>query len=338
MRVWAFAACLAVALLGVPRASAGSAAPADLIFGQPAKLVDVGGFKLNIRCIGTGSPTVIFDAGWGDWSPAWATVQPIVAGWTRTCSYDRAGGGFSDAGPFPRTSLRIVRELHTLLQRAGEKPPFVLVGHSFGAFNMRLYADYYLPDVAGIVLVDGGSENQKPLMPTTWLSANTRDLKTCEREEVGGFHGTAKQRATCLSLYFRGFPEKKWSPQLNAIVAGQALTIKQDQATLSEAQGIFTASGQEVRESQRSYGHIPLRILVATNHHFDVTNMPTPTSRAYWRHWEATWVALHRAWLPFSTNSKLIMAPGSGHYIQFDRPDVFLKSMKEVIATVRSGG
>ena len=142
------------------KASAGSSAPADLIFGQPAKLVDAGGFRLNVRCFGTGSPTVVFDAGWGDWSPAWATVQPIVARWTRTCSYDRAGNGLSDAGPFPRTSARIARELHAALQAAGERPPFVLVGHSFGAFNMRLYADQYLPDVAGIVLVDGASEGQ----------------------------------------------------------------------------------------------------------------------------------------------------------------------------------
>jgi pimeloyl-ACP methyl ester carboxylesterase len=94
-------------------------APADIVYGQPGQLVNVGGFRLNRYCMGSGSPPVVFDSGWGDWAPAWSKVQPQIAKWTRVCSYDRAGTGFSDPGPMPRTSVRIAEELRTVLHNAG---------------------------------------------------------------------------------------------------------------------------------------------------------------------------------------------------------------------------
>ena len=83
--------------------------PADIVYARPGQLVDVGGFRLNLYCSGSGSPTVVFDSGYEDWAPAWSKVQPQIAKWTRACSYDRAGAGFSDPGPMPRTSLRYRR-------------------------------------------------------------------------------------------------------------------------------------------------------------------------------------------------------------------------------------
>ena len=76
-------------------------APPDSVYARPGQLVDAGGFRLNLYCMGSGSPTVVFDSGWGDWAPAWSKVQPQIAKWTRACSYDRAGAGFSDPGPCP---------------------------------------------------------------------------------------------------------------------------------------------------------------------------------------------------------------------------------------------
>jgi hypothetical protein len=97
-----------VAVSGQKGASGGSS-PADILYAQPGKLVSVNGFRLNLYCMGSGSPTVIFDSGWGDWAPAWSKVQPEIAKFTRACSYDRAGTGFSDPGPMPRTSVRIAK-------------------------------------------------------------------------------------------------------------------------------------------------------------------------------------------------------------------------------------
>src|SRR5690348_5148085 len=85
----------------------GAGSPVDIVYAQPGQLVSVEGFRLNLYCMGSGSPTVVFDSGWGDWAPVWSKVQPDVAKWTRACSYDRAGYGFSDPGPMPRTSVRI---------------------------------------------------------------------------------------------------------------------------------------------------------------------------------------------------------------------------------------
>src|SRR5262245_968009 len=101
----------------------------------PGKLVDVGGWRLHLN--GTGAarasqPTVILEAGAGDFSVEWALVQPGVASFARVCSYDRAGDGWSELGPHPRTKRQMVFELRTLLEKAGVKPPYVLVGQSFG--------------------------------------------------------------------------------------------------------------------------------------------------------------------------------------------------------------
>src|SRR5947207_6435185 len=116
----------------------------------PGKLVDVGGWKLHLNCTGESralQPTVILEAGAGDFSVEWSLVQPAVAKFARVCSYDRAGDGWSELGPHPRTMHQLVYELHTLLERAGVKPPFALVGHSYGGWIVRLYAATYPSEV-----------------------------------------------------------------------------------------------------------------------------------------------------------------------------------------------
>src|SRR6478609_6901697 len=90
----------------------GNAARGDELYLRAAQLVAADGAKLNVYCTGRGSPTVVFDSGHQDWAPAWAVVQPEVSKWTRACSFDRPGYGFSPTGPMPRTSERIATELH----------------------------------------------------------------------------------------------------------------------------------------------------------------------------------------------------------------------------------
>ena len=104
----------------------------------PGTLVDVGGFRLHINCVGTGSPTVVLDAGLGGSSLDWSLVQPELGRSTRVCAYDRAGMGWSDPGPQPRTPGQIARELHTLLTNAGIAGPYVLVGHSLAGTNVSM--------------------------------------------------------------------------------------------------------------------------------------------------------------------------------------------------------
>lgn len=106
---------------------------------QIGQSVDIDGRNLNIYCSGEVNPTVVFDSGAGSPGYAWSHIQPEVARFTRACWYDRAGEGWSDPGPFPRNSAAIAQDLHALLQRAGVAPPYVLVGHSAGGLNVRVY-------------------------------------------------------------------------------------------------------------------------------------------------------------------------------------------------------
>jgi pimeloyl-ACP methyl ester carboxylesterase len=121
----------------------------------PGQLVDVGGYKLHLYCTGTGGPTVVLDALFPGTVSNWAWVQPEIAKVTSVCAYDRAGLGWSDAGPEPRDARQHATELHALLTNAGVPGPYVLVGHSLGGLSVRMFADLYPDEVAGMVLVEG---------------------------------------------------------------------------------------------------------------------------------------------------------------------------------------
>ena len=135
-------------------------------------LVDIGGRRLYIYCMGEGSPTVILEHGMATESGSWATVQQAVAQFTRVCAFDRAGRGTSDPAPTPRTSEDMVADLHALLANAGVPGPYILVGNSLGGFNARIFAHKYPDEVAGLVLVDSMHQDQfaqieKALPPET---------------------------------------------------------------------------------------------------------------------------------------------------------------------------
>lgn len=123
-------------------------------YARPHQMVDIGGRRLNLFCQGSGPTTVLFDAGGGDWSSTWALVHPAVARQTRACVYDRAGLGYSEPGRGPRTPIAAVEDMRRLVVAAGLTTPVVLVGHSLGGFNVKLYAALYPEDVAALVLVD----------------------------------------------------------------------------------------------------------------------------------------------------------------------------------------
>jgi alpha-beta hydrolase superfamily lysophospholipase len=124
------AVLLGLALLGAAYESVSEASDSRA-YPPPGRMVDVGGYRLHINCVGTGSPTVVIESGLGDWSASWSNaVQPQAATTTRVCTYDRAGMGYSEPGPLPRTAARFADELHTLLQRADSPGPYDVAGHS----------------------------------------------------------------------------------------------------------------------------------------------------------------------------------------------------------------
>jgi pimeloyl-ACP methyl ester carboxylesterase len=124
------------------------------------RLIDVGGHRLYLNCVGSGSPTVVLEPGAGATSAQMGWIGPAVARDTRVCVYDRAGRGFSEPADTPQDGAQIATDLHTLLHRAGETGPYVLAGHSFGGLYVRIFAAHYPDEVAGLILVDSTASKE----------------------------------------------------------------------------------------------------------------------------------------------------------------------------------
>src|ERR1700737_59617 len=337
--------CLLVAVLSITVAvsgkqvAEGDSALADILFAQPGKLVDAGGFRLNLYCMGRGSPTVVFDSGWEDWAPAWSKVQPEVAKWTRACSYDRAGAGFSDPGRMPRTSVRIAQELRTALHHAGIAGPYILVGHAFGGDNVRTFADLYMHEVAGLVLVDADSDDVGPKAMReeqhrgdVRILSQLRDCRNAiaEHQPLPALPSRPGQpQRTCAQQFFRGLPEAVWSPELNAKLLEIAETkVAMYDAYLSEMEQ--TPSDEAyLQQHRRSFGSRPIRVLTSGNHGVGHLERRPPDTPEHLKYEQETTLAQAR-WLGLSSNAKQVFARNSSEYIQFDEPETVINAIREV--------
>jgi len=289
--------------------------------------------------MGSGSPTVVFDSGWEDWAPAWSTVQPRIAKWTRACSYDRAGAGFSDPGPMPRTSASIARELHTALHRANIAAPYILVGNAFGGDNVRTFADLYVGEVAGLVLDDADSDDvgQKAMQEDQHgreVEILSR-LRSCriavaEHNPLPALPPRPGQpQRSCAHQFFRGLPEGAWSAELNAKLLEIAQTkVAVYDAYLSEMEQM-PADEAWLQQHRRSIGSRPIRVLTSGNHGIGHLESKSPDTPKHLEYEKETTLAQAR-WLALSSNSEQIFARNSSEYIQFDDPETLVNAVREV--------
>ena len=317
-----------------------AAAPADALYTRPGRIVPAGdGARLNLYCTGNGSPTVVFESGWEDWAPAWAMVQPRIAQWTRACSYDRAGAGFSDPGPMPRTSVRIADELHTALHNAGIAGPYVLVGHAFGGDCVRTFAERYLPEVAGLVMVEADAQDLEPEQMRE--EARRGEAKVIQRLRecrdaiaLGKPLPPLPSRAgqpprSCAQQFFRGLPEPAWSAELNAKLLQIAQTkVAMYDAYLSEMEQM---PGDEdyLMTHRLSLGSRPVRVLTTGNH--GVGHLPTvPETDPKRLDYQHQIAQAQARWLELSSNARQIFTRHSSEYVQFDEPDAVVDAVREV--------
>lgn len=298
-------------------------------FPPPGKLVDVGGFRLHIHCVGDGSPTVVLDTGLGLSSPTWALVQADAMRTTRVCSYDRAGYAWSDAGPEPRTSPVIAAELYTLLERAGERAPFVLVGHSFGGYNVRAFAHAHPEAVAGLVLVDSSHEDQMERMPASMREAQESMVAVMTVVSAASSVGALRPLTGMIDASLGVLPER------DPLAAAQARAVFfwQQAGPKSETEN-FEASARAVR-AMRDLGSLPLIVLTAGQSPSSSgpgPQIPAADLQAFY----SVWVnELQPDLARLSTRGERKIVAGSEHGIPMLRPDAVVDAIESVVRTVR---
>jgi pimeloyl-ACP methyl ester carboxylesterase len=293
-------------LIGSIYESAAEAADAKA-YPPPGELVDVGGYRLHINCTGTGSPTVVIEAGLGDWSTGWGFVQPEVAKTTRVCTYDRAGWGWSDAGPLPRDAAQFAKELHTLLQNANIPGPYVMVGHSLGGLGVRVFVHDYASEVAGVVLIDSMTPRQFTQSQMAAQSQTDAQSQPFSLPALLARFGIVRLLARPLRLMpFVPPDENAYMSRFVRTQSAQALT--------NESQGM-PAAGAEA-SAVKTFGDLPLIVLTAK-----LNKIPG------WQEWQTELLQL-------SSNSQQLFAE-SDHNIQFEKPDAASAAILQMVQQVR---
>jgi pimeloyl-ACP methyl ester carboxylesterase len=303
------ASLLGLLLVGYMYEPAAEAADAKA-YPPPGQLVDVGGYRLHINCAGSGSPTVVIDAGLGDWSTTWGVVQSEVAKTTRVCTYDRAGAGWSEAGPLPRDAAQFAKELRTLLQNADVPGPYVLVGHSLGGLSVRVFAHAYASEVAGVVLIESMNPRQLPQLPAEGKSQSNSQSRIYSGLAVLARFGLVRLLARPVSRLL----SPHTPPNENAYYA-RYVRPQSMQAAMNESQSL-SASGAEAA-AVRDFGDLLLIVLTAR-----LNTMPG------WQEWQTELLQL-------STDSQQLFAENSGHNIQIEQPDAAVAAILQMVQQVR---
>lgn len=293
----------------------------------PGEMVDVGDFQMHLHCEGTGSPTIVFEAGLGDYSASWWTVRETITQEARTCVYDRAGLGWSDFTNSIASSDDVVENLHTLLQNAGETAPYIFVGHSAGGVSVREYAQQYPDDVVGLVLVDSSHENQQLRFPeeiTSLGNSLTSTLRICQliaptglirvagiaENFVDDFDGDDNLRQEAIALFNR---------------------THTCTAISNEYTGLIAEVSQDTRP--QSLGDLPI-VVLTQGIGSDPADFPDSVSPEAIEQMDIVWVELQEELVALSSNSSHIIVEDASHYIHHDRPDVLIEAIQQILSMV----
>lgn len=272
----------------------------------PGKLVDIGGYRLHLHCTGTGAPTVVIETGWGNSSGSWGWVQPEVAKTTRVCTYDRAGMGWSEKSPQPRTAREFAKELHALLLKANEHSPYILVGHSLGGYTVRVYAHDYPTEVAGVVFVD----------PQNLSTDDAATYNKAPKPGVNSFPALmARIGIVRLLAGPLGSVEDLPTKDKRAYTA-YAVTPRSVQTFLDEGMGMSEGAAQA--RAVTTLENLPLIVLSRGK------NMDTESAASQARY------------LQLSTNSQHLVADRSDHPIMIEQPDAAVGAIVKMVSKVRA--
>jgi pimeloyl-ACP methyl ester carboxylesterase len=283
----------------------------------PGQMYRVNGHTMRIDCTGSGSPTIVLDAGLGNDGLIWGGVQPALAKTTRVCSYDRAGFGWSDALPPPRDADHIAAELHGLLAAAKVDGPIVLMGHSIAGMYIRDYATRYPADVVGLIFVDGSTplQNRNPAFKGAFAKGPLDAIRSLQRR-APFWLGIPRLSGAC-SQGFPGFDASAARLQAQDVCHLQWHAIDAEMAS-------FERSGMETMHTG-PYGGLP--ILIFSQDPAKADGEPRDIAKA--------WNQMQEDLKKLSTHSRRIIAKGSTHYIQLDRSELIEREVPLFIEQIR---
>ncbi len=323
---WTKRLLLALVVLLVVGAAAGAtyqalATQRDLrVHPAPGTMVDVGGYRLHLWCTGQTGPTVVFDAGLGGSSLDWGFVQPEVGTFARACSYDRAGMGWSDSGPSPRTSAQIVNDLHVLVRNARLPEPIILVGHSFGGYNIRLFAAKYHKEVSGMVLVDASHEDQWDRFPPEALPGTGFIML------MHAYPWLAKLGIMRLMGHGSGPDVGTLAPQVRDLAA---VTFRTSSAAAASSEMLNIQTSAAQLKAVDRHLTIPLVVVTAGIQVGQPGDPPEVTRKI-----KAVWEELQRDQATLSPLGSQVTAAKSHHYVSLVQPELIVKAIRKVVEQV----
>jgi pimeloyl-ACP methyl ester carboxylesterase len=289
-------------------------------FPAPGLLLDVGGYRSHLHCLGEGPPTVIFEAGLNEFSPVWTQVQNQTAKFSRACAYDRAGFGWSERGTLPRTAANMVRELYILLARAGIKGPLVIVGHSFGGLLARQYVQTYPDEVIGLVLVDATHEDYLRRIPavTQGLDQTVKEFRTLSWVSRLGLMALAPERIPARGL------EGEALARYRAVLATSPFFDTAAEETATFEQNLAAARALPLG----TLGDMPL-VVLSRGQPEPLPFLNVEQNARY----EREWAGLQSQLASLSTRGRQIIATRSAHAIPLTEPQLVVDAIRSVAAT-----
>ena len=278
------------------------------------QLVDVNGHMMHVHCTGEGSPTVILEGGVPEWSIHWQKVQPEISKFTRVCSYDRAGYGWSEPGPSPRTAEAVVTELHTLLQNSGETGPFIYVAHSFWGPAALLYQINYPDEIVGMILIETWSPDLYTPMPEVVAQSLplARTLKTIAPLGQVRLVGELGILPLADMLQAKLLPEEL-QPAYKAAYYDDGMWN-----AMYEEYSAMEQSGARM-ETLASLADLPLVVVQAGIRAAD--DFPP----------DDVWDATQEYLAGLSTNGQLVFVEDSGHFVQLEKPDLIVDLIRDMV-------
>ncbi len=280
---------------------------------MPGELVEVNGNKMHIVCEGVGSPAVILDSGLGDSYLSWRKVQPQIAAFARVCSYDRAGLGYSERTSEPRTSRVIAAQLHALLRAAGIAPPYVLVGHSMGGYDVRVFASAYPGEVVGMVLVDASHPDQENRFPIEMKAMDGSWQREQQFLEYTAPFGVPRFLGLCDDDPVERAAACNWNSAREQV----------------EEMKAFPESAAETAKAG-TLADLPLAVL---SHDPDKLNSGLPPDIASAAN--QAWEKMQEELAHLSTRGTQTISKNSSHYIQYDNPDLVISTVQRIVGEAR---